>query len=160
MPRATREIERVERRVEALREETRAMLTRLDEVEEVSRASVDALRQLDAAKRRMESAKETLQETNGLADLMANVDGILASGNIRSMSDALARMKRALAVVGDVPEFADGQDMVNAFEHKLEGIVRPALVTAFESHNSTAARELRDVLLATGRGSALESTYA
>ena len=160
VPRATREIERVERRVEALREETRAMLTRLDEVEEVSRASVDALRQLDAAKRRMESAKETLQETNGLADLMANVDGIFASGNIRSMSDALARMKRALAVVGDVPEFADGQDKVNAFEHKLEGIVRPALVTAFESHNSTAARELRDVLLATGRGSALESTYA
>lgn len=159
-PRAMREIELVEDRVEGLREEVKKILGRLDETESSSRASVETLRALDAAKRRMDSARETLQEANGLADLMASVDGVFASGNIRAMSDALARMKRGLAVVGDVPEFADGQDKVNAFEHKLEGIVRPALVTALESQNSTAARELRDVLRATGRGSALESTYA
>lgn len=159
-PRAMRELELVEDRVEGLREEVRKILERLDETESSSRASVETLRALDAAKRRMDSARETLQEANGLADLMASVDGVFASGNIRAMSDALARMKRGLAVVGDVPEFADGQDKVNAFEHKLEGIVRPALVTALESQNSTAARELGDVLRATGRGSALESTYA
>lgn len=159
VPRATREIELVESRVKALHDEVKGVLVRLEEVEEESRTSVEALRQLDAARQRMESAKDTLQEASGLADLMSNIDGIFASGNIRNMSEALARMKRALAVVGDVPEFADGQDKVNAFEHKLETIVRPALVTALESNNSTAAREHRDVLLAIGRGSALESAY-
>ena len=160
VPKAVKEIEVVEGRVKRLHEEVRGILDRLDEVESESRASVEALRQLDAAKQRMESARETLQEANGLADLMASVDGIFASGNIRNMSESLARMKRGLAVVGDVPEFADGQDKVNAFEHKLEAIVRPALITALESQNSTAAREHRDVLRTTGRGSALESIYA
>ena len=159
VPRATREIELVESRVKALHEDVKGVLVRLEEVEEESRTSVEALRQLDSAKQRMESAKDTLQEANGLADLMSNIDGIFASGNIRNMSEALARMKRALTVVGDVPEFADGQDKVSVFEHKLETIVRPALITALESNNSTAAREHRDVLLAIGRGSTLESAY-
>ena len=160
VPKALEEISSVERAVDRLYEEVRGIVVRLDDVEADSRTSVEALRQLDAAKTRMESARETLQEANGLADLMAGIDSVFASGNIRSMSEALSRMKRGLAVVGEVPEFADGQDKVDAFEHKLEGIVRPALVTALESQNSTAARELRDVLRATGRDGALESTYA
>jgi len=160
VPRAMSEIEIVEARVRSLHAGVREILTRLDQVEDESRTSVEALRELDAAKQRMESARETLQEANGLADLMSSIDGIFASGNIRNMSESLARIKRGLAVVGDVPEFADGQDKVDAFEHKLEGVVRPALVMALESQNGTAARELRDVLRATGRGTALESTYA
>jgi len=160
VPRAMSEIEVVEERVRSLYAGVREILSRLDRVEDESRTSVEALRQLDAAKQRMESARETLQEANGLADLMSSIDGIFASGNIRNMSESLARIKRGLAVVGDVPEFADGQDKVDAFEHKLEGVVRPALIMALESQNGTAARELRDVLRATGRGTALESTYA
>jgi len=160
VPIALREIDRVETLARVLHEDVKAIVMRLDDVETESRASVEALRQLDAAKTRMESARETLQEAHGLADLMSSVDGVFASGNIRTMSETLSRMKRGLAVVGDVAEFADGQDKVNAFEHKLEGIVRPALITALETQNSTAARELRDVLRATGRDGALKSTYA
>jgi len=55
----------------------------------------------------MEGARDTLQEAAGLAELMASVEDVFATGNIRQMADTLASMRRGLKVVGSVPEFND-----------------------------------------------------
>jgi len=46
----------------------------------------------------MEGARDTLQEAAGLAELMASVEDVFATGNIRQMADTLASMRRGLKV--------------------------------------------------------------
>ena len=49
------------------------------------------------------------QEAAGLSALFARVDDLIASGDLRRLADALAGMRRGLAVVGDsVAEFRGG----------------------------------------------------
>lgn len=50
-----------------------------------------------------------LQEAAGLSALFARVDDLIASSDLRRLADALAGMRRGLAVVGDsVAEFRGG----------------------------------------------------
>lgn len=67
------------------------------------------LAELDAVKQRMEDACSTLKEAAGLSALFARVDDLIATGDLRRLADALAGMRRGLAVVGDsVAEFRGG----------------------------------------------------
>lgn len=67
------------------------------------------LAELDAVKQRMEDARSTLKEAAGLSALFARVDDLIATGDLRRLADALAGMRRGLAVVGDsVAEFRGG----------------------------------------------------
>jgi len=97
------------------------------------------------------------------------------------MADALVRMKRGLAIVGDVPEFADGRDRIAVLESRLESAARPALLRALEMDkgvNTTGgsatnmvsssgsrdsikfARDARDALRSIGKNESIEGAYA
>jgi hypothetical protein len=84
---------------------------------------------------------------------------LLASGDVRALADALASMRRALAVVGGVPEFAAGAARVASLTDSLEALVQPALSSALAARDGASARELVDVLRAAGRDAALQRVY-
>jgi hypothetical protein len=77
-----------------LQSRIQGILRRLDDAEGGSRESVGLLMSVDAVKGRMEGARDTLQEAAGLAELMASVEDVFATGNIRTMADTLASMRR------------------------------------------------------------------
>ena len=160
IPRAVAEIDRVELESKNLQTRIAGILKRLDEAETGSRASVNLLRDIDAVKGRMELTRDTLAEAAGLAELMRSADDVFAGGNVRSMADIVASMRRSLKVVGSVPEFEDAPERVEALEHRLERAVVPELVKALAAENTFRASELRNVLDAAGRITALIHAYA
>lgn len=160
IPRAVAEIDRVEHDTKALQTRVQGILKRLNDAEGSSRESVRRLTRVDAVKGRMEAARDTLREAAGLAELMASVEDVFAAGNVRSMADVLASMRRALKVVGGVPEFQDAPEKVDALERRLEQILKPELVKALTASDAIKAEEIRDVLKITGRLNALTATYA
>ena len=105
IPRAVAEIDRVELESKNLQTRIAGILKRLDEAETGSRASVNLLRDIDAVKGRMDLTRDTLAEAAGLAELMRSADDVFAGGNVRSMAEIVASMRRSLKVVGSVPEF-------------------------------------------------------
>ncbi len=160
IPRAVAEIDRVELESKNLQTRIAGILKRLDEAETGSRASVNLLRDIDAVKGRMELTRDTLAEAAGLAELMRSADDVFAGGNIRSMADIVASMRRSLKVVGSVPEFNDAPERVEALEHRLEQAVKPELVKSLANENALRASELRNVLDVSGRITALIHAYA
>ena len=96
--------------------------------------------------------------------------------NVSNMADALVRMKRGLAIVGDVPEFADGRDRIAVLESRLESAARPALLRALEMDKGVSgasnmvssgnrdsikfARDARDALRSIGKNESIEGAYA
>ena len=160
IPRAVAEIDRVELESKNLQTRIAGILKRLDEAETGSRASVNLLRDIDAVKGRMELTRDTLAEAAGLAELMRSADDVFAGGNVRSMADIVASMRRSLKVVGSVPEFEDAPERVEALEHRLEQAVKPELVKALANENAFRASELRNVLDVSGRITALIHAYA
>jgi hypothetical protein len=159
LPRAGAEVSRVDADARALAASVAGVLTRLETASAASAAGVASLASLDAAARRIETARGTLAEAAGLADLLDRSAELLASGDVRAIADALAAMRRALAVVGGVPEFAEGAARVAALTDALEQLVQPALGSALAARDGARAREMVDVLAAAGREGALQRVY-
>ena len=160
IPRAVAEIDRVEHDTKGLQTRIQGILRRLDDAEGASRESVRLLTSVDKVKGRMESARETLRNAAGLAELVAGVDDVFAAGNIRHMADVLSSMRRGLKVVGGVPEFQDAPEKLEELERRIEALARPELVAALAADDAVRAEEMRDVLKVSGRVSALVSAYA
>ena len=179
IPTAIGEIEVLEENVESLTNTVKNISRSLDETEFPSKQSIERLRKIDEVKSRMERARDTLSEAAGLAELMHSVDSVFNGENVSNMADALVRMKRGLAIVGDVPEFADGRDRIAVLESRLESAARPALLRALEmdkgvnmssstimvsssgSRDSIKfARDARDALRSIGKNESIEAAYA
>ena len=135
------------------------VLDTLQAAEAASSASVSTLASLDASRCRLERARGMLQEAAGLADLLERSSAVLATGDVRSLADALVSMRRALTVVGAAPEFAAGAARVAALEEALEQALCPALVSAVEAHDGPRSAELADMLASAGREGAVEKAY-
>jgi hypothetical protein len=159
LPRAGAEVSRVDVDARALAAAVGGVLTRLEAASAASAAGVASLASLDGAARRIETARGTLAEAAGLADLLDRSAELLASGDVRAIADALAAMRRALAVVGGVPEFAEGAARVAALTDALEQLVQPALGSALAARDGGRTREMVDVLCAAGREGALQRVY-
>ena len=159
LPRAVAEIGRMEADSLALGGTVDTVLDTLQAAEAASSASVSTLASLDASRRRLEKARGMLQEAAGLADLLERSSSVLATGDVRSLADALMSMRRALTVVGAAPEFAAGAARVAALEEALEQALCPALVSAVEAHDSARSAELADMLSSAGREGAVEKAY-
>ena len=112
-----------------------AALGTLQQLEEGSSGSAPAvavLEDLDRVKRRMEAACSTLKEAAGLSALFQRVDDYFASGDLGRVAEALAGMRRGLAVVGDsVAEFRGGRELLARLEEQFAAAVEAPLAAAF-----------------------------
>ena len=160
IPRAVAEIDRVEHDTKSLQSRIQGILRRLDDAEGASRDAVRTLVSVDKVKARMENARETLANAAGLAELVASVEAVAATGDVRHIADVLASTRRGLRVVGDVPEFADAPSRIEVLEKRVETLARPELVSALAASDAARAEEMRDVLHVSGKIQTVFSAYA
>ncbi|KAL2633454.1 hypothetical protein R1flu_004933 [Riccia fluitans] len=159
VPRAARDVQRVRDDAITLRATVSAILAKLKQADRTSTESVAALARVDVVKQRMEAAHETLQDAAGLAKLSASVEEVFASGDLPRAAETLASMRRCLAVVGEVPEFANVKRQLEVLEDRLEAMVQPRLADAISQRKVDSTQGLRDILITIGRYSSLEQHY-
>eukprot|EP00850_Spirogloea_muscicola_P009387 SM000052S17779 [mRNA] locus=s52:718780:723671:+ [translate_table: standard] len=176
IPRAVRDTNRVRDDAHGLRGTVGGILQRLEQVsdgnltwpsggqnapgtEGSSAQSVAALARVDTIKQRMEAAHDTLQDAAGLTKLSAEVEEVFASGDLPRVAETLASMRRCLAVVQEVPEFADMKRQLAVLEDRLEQMVQPRLSEALAQKKADTTQSLRDILMAIGRYDSLEQQY-
>eukprot|EP00850_Spirogloea_muscicola_P009999 SM000057S18429 [mRNA] locus=s57:547827:552731:- [translate_table: standard] len=159
IPRAVRDTNRVRDDAHGLRSTVGGILQRLEQAEGSSAQSVAALARVDTIKQRMEAARDTLQDAAGLTKLSAEVEEVFASGDLPRVAETLASMRRCLAVVREVPEFADMKRQLAVLEDRLEQMVQPRLSEALAQKKADTTQSLRDILMAIGRYDSLEQQY-
>ncbi|KAL4421182.1 hypothetical protein ABPG77_003365 [Micractinium sp. CCAP 211/92] len=162
IPAAARELLRIKEDVGALRASAAGALQQLEDAGSGQAAAVvGQLAELDRVKRRMEDACNTLKEAAGLSVLFQRVDDYFASGSLARVADALAGIRRGLAVVGDsVAEFRGGRDRLARLEERFAAMVEEPLTTAFAKQQGEEARQLAGMLESVqGRADAVERLY-
>ncbi|EFJ06368.1 hypothetical protein SELMODRAFT_135591 [Selaginella moellendorffii] len=160
IPRALRDVSRLHDDALSLRSTVSGMLLKLRTAESLSAGSVAALSRVDLVKQRMEAAHKTLKDAAGLAQLCASVETVFASGNLDEAAGTLANMRRCLAVVGEVPEFASVKRELEALENRLDGMVQTRLTDALTQRKVESVQAFRAILLTIGRYNSLEQQYS
>ncbi|CAA6656135.1 unnamed protein product [Spirodela intermedia] len=146
VPLAVRDVLRLRDEAMALRAVVSSILLKLKKAGDASSESVAALATIDAVKRRMEAAYETLQD-------------VFASGDLPRVAETLANMRHCLSAVGEVAEFANVRKQLEVLEDRLEEMVQPHLLDALSNRKVDSVQDLQRILLRIGRCRSLELSY-
>ncbi|KAK5777324.1 conserved oligomeric Golgi complex subunit 7 [Gossypium arboreum] len=159
VPRATRDVLRLQDDAVSLRNSVAGILDKLKKAEGSSAESIAALAKVDTVKQRMEAAYETLQDAAGLTQLSATVEDVFASGDLPRAAETLANMRHCLSAVGEVAEFANIRKQLEVLEDRLDTMVQPRLTDALSNRKVDVAQDLRGILIRIGRFKSLELHY-
>ncbi|MBA0621417.1 hypothetical protein Godav_007043 [Gossypium davidsonii] len=159
VPRATRDVLRLQDDAVSLRNSVAGILDKLKKAEGSSAESIAALAKVDTVKQRMEAAYETLQDAAGLTQLSATVEDVFASGDLPRAAETLANMRHCLSAVGEVAEFANIRKQLEVLEDRLDTMVQPRLTDALSNRKVDVAQDLRGILIRIGRFKSLEMQY-
>ncbi|TYG90987.1 hypothetical protein ES288_A12G227600v1 [Gossypium darwinii] len=159
VPRATRDVLRLQDDAVSLRNSVAGILDKLKKAEGSSAEFIAALAKVDTVKQRMEAAYETLQDAAGLTQLSATVEDVFASGDLPQAAETLANMRHCLSAVGEVAEFANIRKQLEVLEDRLDTMVQPRLTDALSNRKVDVAQDLRGILIRIGRFKSLELHY-
>ena len=169
IPVAARELARIREDAQAVRSSVSSALVKLNSFSSPSNATtttattaatLTALKEIDSVKQRMESARSTLKEAAGLSTLFHLVDDLFASGDLPRAADALAGIRRGLAVVADsVPEFRDGPARLCRLEDRFSAAAESPLAAAFSAQRGDEASALASMLTDMGRTAQVQKSY-
>lgn len=161
IPAASKELLRMKDNIAALRADVAAALEQLEIAELGATAAVSTLKDLDKVKRRMEAACTTLKEAAGLSSLFQRVEDLFASGDPARVAEALAGMRRGLAVVGDsVQEFRGGRERLGQLEERFASMVEGSLAAALKAQKGGQVHSLAGMLRAMGKQDLVARLYS
>lgn len=160
IPAAANELLGIKDDVAAVRAAAASAQRQLESANDGAAAAVATIERLDAVKRRMEAACSTLQEAAGLSSLFRRVDDLFVSGDLQRVAEALAGIRRGLALVGgSVPEFRNGPARLGALQDRLAAAAEAPLAKALAAQRTEEAASLASILLGVGRRDAVERLY-
>lgn len=118
--------------------------------------SLEVLAALDAVKVSMEKCSSILVEAEKLKKLSEDVDNVFKTNDFRrvrahqscrlftklalnpgQIADHILGMSQSLTILKDIPQFTDSQRQLMLFQDRLEGMARPHLLNAFNTHETS-----------------------
>ncbi|XP_046855424.1 conserved oligomeric Golgi complex subunit 7-like [Xenia sp. Carnegie-2017] len=159
MPRVLREIEVIRQEATLLKEQMGLVKDDIKAVEQNTSESMKMLLDLDEVKSRIQSASHALQEADNWTMLSADLDKVFKSGNYKEISEKLVGMHRSLVVLRDVPDFDERHKLLEGLKNKLEALLSPKLVSAFNSHSLDESREYFQIFSDIDRLDQLQNYY-
>jgi hypothetical protein len=137
--RSLKEIESLRAESEELGELISQFQMQVNHLEMDTAQSIKVLSELDNIKKRMDSCSAVFQQADRFKSLLRNMDVVYASGDVVRMSSALSEMVSSFSSLSSLAEFEGDKALVSRYTEKLEAIVKPKLLKAFEEHDSQQA---------------------
>ncbi|XP_031568834.1 conserved oligomeric Golgi complex subunit 7-like [Actinia tenebrosa] len=159
IPRVMREIENLRHEASLLKEQMNMVKEDIKKVEENTAQSMKMLMELDAVKSRMQAASQGLQEADNWTTLSADVEKVFDSGDIKAISEKLVGMHKSLTVLQDVPDYAERRRRLEGLKNKLEALLSPKIVAAFNNHSLEETKEYVKIFSDIDRLDQLQNYY-
>ena len=160
LPSAARELCRIEEDTEMVKSAIADAFRSLNTADKGTKGLLAELAELQEVKRRMESARDTLQEAAGLSSLFRTIDSMLQSNDLIRLADALQGLRRGLQIVGDsVPEFSKGPEKLENLEVRVLDMAVERLEEALRTQNGDATAQLCGILAQLEKDSLIEQFY-
>ena len=163
IPVAARELARIREDAQGVRSSVSAALTKVQEGSSTHASitsTLTTLEEIDTVKQKMETACSTLKEAAGLSTLFHLVEDLFAAGDLPRAADALAGIRRGLAVVADtVPEFRDGRQRLARLEDRFSAAAEKPLAAALTGQRGGEASALASMLVSIERSDLIVQSY-
>ncbi|KAH3692541.1 conserved oligomeric Golgi complex subunit 7-like [Dreissena polymorpha] len=141
LPRVMREIEAVKQEAALLQDQMASVKHDIQKVEQDTSQSMQTLLKLDAIKSRMTLAADALKEADNWTTLSADLEDVFQSQDIQAITAKLSGMQQSLQMLVDTPDYKERCDHLEKLKNRLEAILSPQLMAAFNSQSVEAAQK-------------------
>ncbi|CAF3016299.1 unnamed protein product [Rotaria socialis] len=158
-PRVLREIDVLRHEATLLQEQ---MHTVRGDIQKVNQDTADGMKnliELDLVKNRIQSASKALQEADNWVTLSAQIEDTFDSRDTVQIAAKLIAMQQSLKILTDVPDYADRVQRLETLKNRLEALISPTVVDAFNKQDVEIARSFAQVFQSMDRGEQLEDLY-
>jgi hypothetical protein len=160
MPKAIREIETIKKEIGTLKTKINKIQTKLEATQDSNtEKSIQVLTELEQIKTRMESCNNVLFEASKFTNLTKSIDQVFEKQDVVEVANLLVEMEHSVCVLKDIPEFQDSAQKLTFYKEKLESLVRPKLIQAFNQHNTEGAQKHVELLKRVGMMDQVIQTY-
>ncbi|XP_021349091.1 conserved oligomeric Golgi complex subunit 7-like [Mizuhopecten yessoensis] len=159
LPRVMRELDAVKQESSLLQDQMKMVKQDIQKVEQDTSQSMQMLLQLDSIKSRLTAAAEGLQEADNWTTLSADVEEVFQSNDTDAITTKLARMQTCLQMLVDTPDYVERCGHLETLKNRLEAMLSPQLVAAFNSQSIEAAQKFTRIFADIDRLPALYKYY-
>lgn len=121
--------------------------------------ALNQLRQLDAAKDRMETAREVLREAESWSSLELEVTSLLAEQNYGKAAERLSEANRSMVVFQNTADYEPRRTLMINLQNQLEASLSSALVSAINTQDVVACRDYFSIFSHIQRESEFRNYY-
>ncbi|XP_013777323.1 conserved oligomeric Golgi complex subunit 7-like [Limulus polyphemus] len=140
LPRVLREVETMRQEAGLLQEQMKTVKEDFIKVERDSTTSMKNLLKIDTVKSRMQEANKALREADNWTTLSSDVEQVFESGAISTIAGKLIGMQNSLEILVDVPDYKERRQQLEELKNRLEALLSPQLVAAFNIQSVEAAQ--------------------
>ncbi|XP_030381256.1 conserved oligomeric Golgi complex subunit 7 [Scaptodrosophila lebanonensis] len=141
MPRIAKEAATLQTDVEQLQKRMSAMRQEVAAVQDETGDCMATLERLNAMQTKLQAAKESLQESDGWGNLLAELEDCFERNDLKGACEKLAQLQKSLQAQEQLPGHAERLTQVEDFKNRLEALASPSVVQCFaESHLEQAQR--------------------
>lgn len=140
LPRVLREVETMRQEAQLLQEQMKTVKEDFIKVERDSTTSMKNLLKIDTVKSRMQEANKALREADNWTTLSSDVEQVFESGAVSAIAGKLIGMQNSLEILVDVPDYKERCQQLEELKNRLEAMLSPPLVAAFNVQSVEAAQ--------------------
>lgn len=158
-PRVLREIDVLRHEATLLQEQMRTVRGDIQKVNQDTADGMKNLIELDLVKNRIQSASKALQEADNWVTLSAQIDDVFETKDTVQIATKLIAMQQSLKILTDVPDYADRVNRLETLKNRLEALMSPTVIAAFNTQDVEMARSFAQVFQSMDRAEQLEDLY-
>ncbi|KAL7729160.1 hypothetical protein ACLKA6_009625 [Drosophila palustris] len=135
MPRIAKEAATLQCDVATLQQKMSAMRQEVAAVQEETGDCMATLERLNTLQTKLQAAKESLQESDGWGNLLAELEDCFERNDLKGVCEKLTALQKSLQAQEQLPGHAERQTQVEDFKNRLEAMASPSLVQCFAESN-------------------------
>ncbi|KAH8278840.1 hypothetical protein KR018_010222 [Drosophila ironensis] len=159
MPRMIKESAALQADVQRLQERMTAMREEVAAVQSETGECMATLERLNTRSQRLQVAKESLQESDGWGNLLAELEDGFERNDLKGVCDKLMALQKSLFAQEQLAGHAERVTQVEDFKNRLEALASPSVVQCFAEGNLEQAQHFVQIFTGIQRLPQLQQYY-
>ncbi|XP_061389666.1 conserved oligomeric Golgi complex subunit 7 [Musca vetustissima] len=160
LPKIVKDVKALHTDVRALQGRMLEMRQEVAAVQEETGECMATLEKLNSKQIKLQTAKESLQESDGWGNLISQLEDSFEKNDLKSVCDKIAALQKSLQAQEQLPGHEDRKSQVEDFKNRLEALASPSLVQCFAEGNIEQAQRYVNIFAAIERKPQLLQYYS
>uniref|UniRef100_T1PIT1 Conserved oligomeric Golgi complex subunit 7 n=1 Tax=Musca domestica TaxID=7370 RepID=T1PIT1_MUSDO len=160
LPKIVKDVKSLHADVRSLQGRMLEMRQEVAAVQEETGECMATLEKLNSKQIKLQTAKESLQESDGWGNLLSQLEDSFEKNDLKSVCDKISALQKSLAAQEQLPGHEERKSQVEDFKNRLEALASPSLVQCFAEGNVEQSQRYVNIFAAIQRKPQLLQYYS